>query len=621
MIHFSGELSLTCALLCAMLQSILPFIGYYKKNPYLIAFARPSSYGQLFFVILAYSLLTLGFVINDFSIQYIAANSHPTLPLIYQMTAPWGAHEGSILLWILILNLWTLIYSYKERNNEASALVIAFLGFISFSFLLFITFTSNPFTLAHAFFKAQDLNPLLQDPGFIIHPPMLYIGYVGLSVAFTMTQAALMTQRLDRQWAKSTRQFTIAAWCFLTGGIMLGSWWAYRVLGWGGFWFWDPVENASLLPWLSATALIHVLLLAEKRQTALSFAVFLSIISFALSLLGTFLVRSGILISAHTFASDPSRGVFLLMLFSLFVAMALFFYSKYTLSGNLKANANFSFLSKEMILLANSSFLIIAMLTILLGTLYPLIFDALHLESISVGAPYFNQSLLPIMFMMMSIMGFAAFCQWQKQSWQAIIKVSVNKILLSLICAAILLTNLNTEWQWLSFIILTLSGFILFCMISSLKKLPGMSIAHIGFACLIMGVTLSSLLSEEREVRLSPGSATHIGPYQFFFIDFKSIQGANYRGFQARFEVLKNTHFITYLYPEKRLYTVRDMIMTKVDIHPSIFRDLYLALGEPLEHEDWSVRIYYKPFIRFIWFGGILMIIGGLLALRQKYET
>ncbi|TAK72090.1 MAG: heme lyase CcmF/NrfE family subunit, partial [Gammaproteobacteria bacterium] len=400
---------------------------------------------------------------------------------------------------------------------------------------------------------------LLQDPGFVIHPPMLYTGYVGFSVAFAITQAALIRGKLDADWAQLTRRFALAAWCFLTFGIALGSWWAYRVLGWGGFWFWDPVENASLLPWLSGTALIHVLLLCERRGIAQGWAALLAIISFALSLLGTFLVRSGVLISAHTFANDPARGLFLLILLTLVVFAALTIYVIRVPIFVTKNPTPFSLFSRETALLLNSALLFIATLTVLLGTLYPLILDALHFGLISVGAPYFNTVMAPLAFIVLFFMGLASF-----------------------------------------------------------SRRTSMLIAHSGFAILILGILLSSHLNEEREVRIHPGNAVTVGPYQFFFLNTESADGSNYHGIRANFDVVKNNRHIAYLSPEKRIYTVREMVMTKVDIHPGIFRDLYIALGEPLNHDDWSVRLYYKPFIRFIWFGGALMMVGGIAAILQR---
>lgn len=620
MIRLFGEISLIFALILSLAQSVLPMWGHYRRNPYLLACARPCAFGQFAFIAMAYILLTIAFVTSDFSIAYVAENSHPSLPFIYRLTAVWGAHEGSILLWIFLLNIWTVVYSFIDEDS-ALPLVISILGIISFSFLCFLLLTSNPFLPALEPLNGRDLNPLLQDPGFVIHPPMLYTGYVGFSVAFAITLAALLRGTLNSAWAEVTRRFALAAWCFLTFGIALGSWWAYRVLGWGGFWFWDPVENASLLPWLSGTALIHVLVLAEKRDTAKSWAALLAIISFSLSLLGTFLVRSGVLVSAHTFANDPARGVFLLLLLAILMTAALVIYVIQIPKVSSNAAAPFSRFSKEMGLLFNSSLLIVAMLTILLGTLYPLILDALHLGTISVGAPYFNMVMAPLVFIVMAAMGLFVLCRWQQQSAKQLWQQSWKKIFFSIISALVLLWYFVGYIDITAMLSLSLSFWIILSIFGSLRILPGVSLAHIGFAIFVIGVMLSSALNQERQVRIQPGNAVSIGPYQFFFIDTQGTSGSNYRGIRASFEVLKNDHHVINMYPEKRIYTVREMVMTKVDIHPGIFRDLYIALGEPLDQNHWSVRIYYKPFIRWIWFGGMVMILGGIFAILRRKDV
>lgn len=623
MIRIFGELSLWLAAGFALLQTVVPLWGCWKNNPYAIAIARPAAWGQFFFVALAYALLTAAFITNDFSIGYVAANSHPTLAFMYRATAVWGAHEGSILLWILILALWTLIFSLQVKDsshNHFKPLALAILGLMSICFLAFLLFTSNPFLAAQYGQTAQDLNPLLQDPGFIIHPPMLYMGYVGFSTAFAITIASLLQGTLDRHWIRTAKQFAIAAWCFLTFGIMLGSWWAYRVLGWGGFWFWDPVENASLLPWLAGTALIHVLLLVEKRGTAKAWAALLAIICFSLSLLGTFLVRSGVLISAHTFASDPSRGVFLLLLLGLLLISALAIYLLRAPKAE-TSSAIFPLLSREMSLMVNSALLMIAMATILLGTIYPLLIDALHLGSVSVGAPYFNLVMLPLLFILMAAMGAGVLCHWQGQSWHEWWLPARKNALISLICAIVLTWYFTSHFSFIVISCLALSFWIILSVIPVFKLQPGMSLAHLGFAVLVIGIILSSTLNQEHEVRLKPGDIEQIGPYQFLLVDTSGIEGGNFRGVQAQFDVTKNTHHVTSLFPEKRIYTVRNMIMTKVDIHPGVFRDLYIALGEPLDDNYWSVRIYYKPFVRWIWFGGLLMMIGGIVAIATRRNS
>lgn len=616
MLILFGYLSLWSALVFACVQSFPVFVGFYRRNPYLLAAARPAALAQCAAILFAYILMTIAFVTSDFSIAYVGMNSHPLLPFMYRLTAVWGGHEGSILLWIVLLNVWTVAFSALNKKHVLMPLTTAVLGVINVCFLLFLIFTSNPFLPADHLLTGSDLNPLLQDPGFVIHPPMLYTGYVGFAVTFAITMAALLRGEINQSWAVLTRRYALAAWCFLTLGIMLGSWWAYRVLGWGGFWFWDPVENASLLPWLAGTALIHVLLVTERRDAAKIWSVLLALVTFALSLLGTFLVRSGVLVSAHTFANDPSRGVFLLLLLAIVLTLALgiFLVRMPMLAGKHQAPP-FHFVSRETGLLLNSGLLIIAMLTILLGTIYPLIIDALHMNAISVGAPYFNMVMTPLVFILMTFMGIGPLCQWQQQEVKPLLMKLGKQALYSLVAALVLLWGITGTLQPSALISLTLSLWIILSVVGAVRVKPGMVLAHSGFAVLIIGILLSSLLSQESEVRIKPGNAVKLGPYQFFFVDVKAANGSNYRGVRAQFEVLKDTRHITNMMPEKRIYFVRDMVMTKVDIHPSLFRDLYLALGEPLENDEWSVRLYYKPFIRWIWAGSLIMIIGGIISI------
>lgn len=615
MLAFFGSLFLWFALAFAMMQSIPPLVGYYRKNNYLLAFARPAAWGQFICVAGAYILLTTAFVVSDFSIAYVGMNSHPLLPLMYRLTAVWGGHEGSILLWILLINIWTMVFVTLQRKHVLMPLTTAVLGAINVCFLLFLVFTSNPFLPATTLLTGYDLNPLLQDPGFVIHPPMLYTGYVGFSVTFALTLAALLRGKLDESWAVITRTYALAAWCFLTFGITLGSWWAYRVLGWGGFWFWDPVENASLLPWLAGTALIHVLVMSEKRHAAIAWSALLALITFMLSLLGTFLVRSGVLVSAHTFANDPSRGMFLLLLLAFVLITSLIIYLARLNQLTSGKAVKFNFISRETGLLFNSGILFIAMLTVLLGTIYPLIVDALHMEAISVGAPYFNLVMAPLVFVLMFFMGIGPLCQWQEQNTTVLLKTLGRQAIISLITAIVLLWSVAHTLQLTALLSLFLSIWVMTSVLSAARVKPALACAHIGFAVLIIGILLSSTLNEERETRLNIGNSVTVGPYQFFLVDITGVKGSNYRGVQAIFDVMKNTRHITTLYPEKRIYFVRDMIMTKVDIHPGIFRDLYIALGEPLNNNTWSVRVYYKPFIRWIWAGSAIMILGGILSI------
>lgn len=615
MLSTFGMMMLWGALAFAFLQSVPTLIGYYRGNKYLLAAARPAAFAQFAFAGWAYVLLTIAFVNSDFSIAYVGMNSHPLLPLMYRLTAVWGGHEGSILLWILLVNIWTVIFSSLERNNILMPLTTAVLGLINLCFLLFLIFTSNPFLPAEQLLAGSDLNPLLQDPGFVIHPPMLYTGYVGFAVTFALTLAALIRGDINQKWAAVTRRYALASWCFLTFGIMLGSWWAYRVLGWGGFWFWDPVENASLLPWLAGTALIHVLIITKKSGAAKNWSALLALITFALSLLGTFLVRSGVLISAHTFASDPSRGVFLLLLLAIIFTASLAIYVWRLSLFTAEHAAPFHLLSRETGLLINSGLLMIAMLTILLGTVYPLIVDALHMDAISVGAPYFNMVMAPLVYLLMIFMGIGPLCQWQQQNGRALLIKTSKNSLFSLIAALALLWGITDSLQPAAVISLALSIFIILSVLPSFRFKAGMAFAHLGFAVMIIGILLSSLLNQELETKLKPGQSATLGPYQFFFVELSGVTGSNYRGVSATFDVMKQSRHITNMTPEKRIFFVRDMVMTKVDIHPGVFRDLYIALGEPLDDNAWSVRLYYKPFIRWIWTGGIIMIFGGILAI------
>lgn len=615
MLPLFGTLTLWLACAFAILQSIPTVLGHYRNNHYWLAMARPAALAQCVFVMLAYAFLTIAFLNSDFSMAYVGLNSHPLLPFMYRLTAVWGGHEGSILLWILLLNLWTVAFIQLQRRHPLMPLTTAVMGIINVCFLLFLIFTSNPFALAQQHLAGSDLNPLLQDPGFVIHPPMLYTGYAGFAVTFAITVAAMLRGEFNHGFAALSRRYALAAWCFLTLGITLGSWWAYRVLGWGGFWFWDPVENASLLPWLAGTAYIHVLIICERRNAVTAWAALLAIICFALSLLGTFLVRSGVLVSAHTFASDPSRGVFLLLLLAIILTASLILFIARLPLFSKSLLQSFEPLSRESSLLLNSGLLITAMLTILLGTLFPLIVDALHMEAISVGAPYFNMVMAPLIFVLMTFMGIGPLCQWQQQALRPLLIRLAKHAIYSLSIAVLLLWSIVGYITPAAVLSLTLSLWIIFSIVGFFRIKPGMAVAHLGFAIFIIGILLSSLLNTERETRLKPGNAVTVGPYQFFFVEINGIQGSNYRGIQATFDVMKKDKSVATLHPEKRIYFVRDMVMTKVAIDPGVFRDLYLALGEPFEDESWSVRVYYKPFIRWIWSGSFIMILGGILSI------
>lgn len=616
-----GQLSLVSALFFAGLQSLVPLWGLYRCNPYAIACARPALWGQVFCVFSAYVLLTIAFIQNDASLIYVAANSHPTLPLYYRIAAVWGAHEGSILLWIVLLSAWTLAFQVFHRCDKNFVPVLIVLGLLSSAFLLFSLLTSNPFLIATLLQEGNDLNPLLQDPGFMIHPPMLYTGYVGFAVGFAITLVALWRKQLDVQWARTTRYWVVAAWSFLTLGVTLGSWWAYRVLGWGGFWFWDPVENVSLLPWLSGTALLHVLLLAEKKQLGQRWAALLMIVTFLLSLLGIFLVRSGVLVSAHTFANDPARGVFLLALFAIVAIISSIIYLR-QVSSPVVAVPRLYGLSREVLLLLNSVLFAVAMLTVLIGTLYPLLIEVIGLGAISVGAPYFNLVMMPLAGIILLVMGVAPLVRWSAMSWVNLWQQVWWKIFLSILLA-VAISLVFGPFHSLTVLELGLACWVILSVMHVCRERAyfSMSLAHVGFAVLVIGVVLAGAYSQEREVRLKLGESATLGSYTFRLAETVGIAGSNFRGVQGRFVISKQGRVITELYPEKRIYLVRDMLMTKVAIHPGIFRDLYIAMGEPLSQDEWSIRLYYKPFIRWIWVGGGLMMLGGMMVLFRRKEA
>lgn len=614
-----GHLSLYSALGLALLQCLVPLHGYLRKNIYSLTLARPLTIIQSLLVANAFLLLIIAFITNDFSLAYVAQNSHPALPFFYRLTAVWGAHEGSFLLWIFLLNVWsiTICLTSKHWDKNLRAMTLAILGLMSFCFLLFLNCTSNPFALGTDTIP-RDLNPLLQDPGFFIHPPMLYAGYVGFSATFAITMAWLIsTPGKGSYWAAIVRPWVVAAWSFLTVGITLGSWWAYHVLGWGGFWFWDPVENASLLPWLAGAALLHLIIVVEKQQRFTGWAVILAILTFSLSILGTFLVRSGVLISVHSFATDPSRGLFLLILLAVITGLALVVYgwqSEKILPSPPYAKGETSIPSRENMLLLQSFLLFTAMATILLGTLYPLIMQATGLATLSVGPPYFNHVMYPLVVLCLLVMGLAPLSQWNKPIPQCR-KHTMRYGSLSATLAILLSLFFTQQWNTWVICNLTLVFWVILSVINF--RQVAMAFAHIGFAIMIMSIILSATFSKEREVRISTGESVALGPYIIKFIDVHGVDGPNYRGVQSDFALIHHNKLITHLQPEKRIYKVRDMVMTKVAIYPGVFHDLYIALGEPSSTENWSVRMYYKPFIRWVWLGGFCIALGGFLSLLQ----
>ena len=637
MIAELGHFSLILALAMAIIQSTFPIVGAATGNLTYMSLARPAARLQFLFVSISFGILVYSFLINDFSISYVANNSNTLLPWVYRFSAVWGAHEGSLLLWSLILSIWTIAVTFFSHRLPEYFLsrVIGVMGLVSIGFLLFMLFTSNPFERIFPVpLDGADLNPLLQDPGLIIHPPILYMGYVGFSVAFGFAIAALLGGNLDTTWARWSRPWTLLAWIFLTIGIALGSWWAYYELGWGGWWFWDPVENASFMPWLIGTALIHSLAATDKREIFKNWTILLAICAFALSLLGTFLVRSGVITSVHAFATDPTRGVFILALLAIFVGGSLVLYA--FRAPSTKSGGKFKLLSRETFLLFNSILFLVAMLTVLLGTIYPLIIEALNLGKLSVGAPYFNAVFVPIMAPVIIFLGLGVLTKWKQDDFSQLLKQLRNLLISSLfigICIGLIFFENNqlksiagiVAALWIS----TTTLYSLFVKIKNKKnKLAamriisrsfyGMLVAHIGFAVCIVGITITSQHSVDIHQRMKVGDIIEFSDYQFHLKDLKTVSGPNYEATEAIVDVTKDEDFITTLRSQKRIYTVRNMPMTEAGIDAGFTRDIYMALGEPLDNESWSVRLYHKPFVRWIWLGAILMAIGGLLAVLDK---
>ncbi|MBI4937590.1 MAG: heme lyase CcmF/NrfE family subunit [Nitrosomonadales bacterium] len=638
MIPEIGHFSLTLALLLALLQGILPIYGAARGNATLIGFARSAAMGQFIFVAIAFGCLTQAFLGNDFSVLYVAQHSNSQLPLQYRFAAVWGGHEGSLLLWAFLLTLWTVAVARfsKRLPDEMVARVIGTMGLVSVGFLLFMLFTSNPFErLLPPAMDGRDLNPLLQDPGLVFHPPLLYMGYVGFSVAFAFAIAALLGGRLDAAWARWSRPWTTVAWIFLTLGIAMGSWWAYYELGWGGWWFWDPVENASFMPWLVGTALIHSLAVTEKRGAFKNWTVLLAILAFSLSLLGTFLVRSGVLTSVHAFATDPRRGIFILAFLVAVIGGSLFLFAwrapKVGLGGG------FDLISRESLLLVNNVLLTVASAAVFLGTLYPLFMDALGFGKLSVGPPYFDTVFAPIMAIAAFLMGMGPFARWRQASGSEIVKQLAGWFAASVVHAVEVVAAFD-RWS-----VPIIGGVTLGCwsilstvaylvsrvrkagsagMLSRLSSVSrssyGMMIAHIGIGVFILGVTMVKGYEATSEVRMREGDTTTVAGYVFRFAGVKEVTGPNYRAARATIEVTHNGAKVTTLYPEKRIYNVQTMNMTESAIDSGLFRDLYVALGEAISMSEWIVRIQHKPLVDWIWFGCLFMALGGVLAVSDR---
>ncbi len=639
MIPEIGQFALIIALLLALTQATLPLIGASRGNRSWIALAAPAGQAQFIFVTIAICCLGYSFITNDFSVLNVATNSNSQLPLHYRLAATWGSHEGSLLLWTFMLSLWTVAVSLFSRNlpEEMVARVLSVMGIVSVGFLLFMLLTSNPFTrLFPVPFDGRDLNPLLQDPAMVAHPPMLYMGYVGFSVAFAFAIAALIGGRLDATWARWSRPWTTVAWMFLTCGIALGSFWAYYELGWGGWWFWDPVENASFMPWLVGTALIHSLAVTEKRGGFKSWTVLLAIAAFSLSLLGTFLVRSGVLTSVHAFATDPKRGIFILAFLVFVIGGSLLLYAWRAKQVGL--GGKFDVISRESLLLSNNVLLTVAAGSVLLGTLYPLIADALGIGKLSVGPPYFNLVFVPLMAPAMFLMGIGPIARWKKASLPDLVTRLRWAFVISVL-SAVALPFVFGQWKWLVSLGLMLAIWIVATILVNLwervrvtsgqlttwqkiraqtRSYYGMQVAHLGVAVFIVGVTMVTGYQSEQDVKMQRGDSVTAGGYQFQLSRVTDVTGPNYVAARAEIIVSRNGSEIERMYPEKRNYTASGSVMTETAIDNGLFRDLYVSLGEPVGSGAWSVRVYYKPFVGWIWGGALLMALGGGLALSDR---
>ncbi len=643
MIPEIGHFALILATLVALLLGTLPLIGAHRNNQAWIAVARPAATAMALLITFAFGCLMQAFIVNDFSVVYVAQHSNSLLPVEYRMAAVWGGHEGSLLLWMLMLAWWAFaVRVFSGDLPEAMvARVLGTLGLVAFGFLLFILFTSNPFNrLLPGAAEGRDLNPLLQDPGLIIHPPLLYMGYVGFSVAFAFAIAALLSGQLDAAWARWSRPWTTAAWIFLTLGIAMGSWWAYYELGWGGWWFWDPVENASFMPWLVGTALIHSLAVTEKRGSFKNWTVLLAISAFSLSLLGTFLVRSGVLTSVHAFATDPTRGIFILIFLVAVIGSSLALFAwrapKVGLGGR------FGLISRELMLLTNNVLLVVACATVLLGTLYPLLIDALGVGKISVGPPYFNAVFVPVMTPILFLMAAGPFARWKEASIPEILR-TLRWAFAAAVVVAIAVPLLYGHWSALTALgillsaWITLSGIINFVQrvqstraglsfVAAALKQPrsfvGMHLAHIGIAVFVVGVTMVMSFEQEKDIKMGPGDVVTVAGYSFTFNGVKAVEGPNYAAAQGDFDLAVDGKLLRKMTPEKRNYHSSAMPMTEAAIDAGLWRDVYVSLGEPIDRDkpegEWAVRVYYKPFVDWIWGGCVLMALGGLLALLDR---
>jgi cytochrome c-type biogenesis protein CcmF len=634
MIPELGSFAIIIALWFAMLQGFLPLLNYWQKdlasprNLLIVRLTKAAIIGQFSFLVFAMAMLIFSFIANDLTLIYVREHSHHLLPFIYRVGAAWGGHEGSLLLWCVILSGWTcafLCFRDSRLPEKTTANIHMILGMISCGFILFLFFTSNPFlrNFPQSFITGDDLTPVLQDPGLIFHPPMLYLGYVGFALTFAFAISALLEGKLDTIWAQACRPWLILPWACLSLGIVLGSWWAYRELGWGGWWFWDPVENASLLPWLAATALLHSLIVSDKRQAFQGWTILLAIITFTLSLLGTFLVRSGVLVSVHAFANDPTRGLFLLCYLAILICSAFIIYA--VRIKHFYRPPTFALLSRETFLLLNSVILLICVVTIVIGTLYPILLDALNADKISVGEPYFNTVFLPIILPLLFLMGVAPHVHWHEHPGLALIKKIYLPLILSFLSTALFPWVTGFDFHLLGSCGIFLGFWIIFSTCQYLYKQrqartnlsfmhASMVIAHVGIAIMALGVSINKTYSTERQLKIAPGESTNLAGYKFHFDQMSEILGSNYNSITSQFTVQKN-NFSQVLISQQRIYKSHEQTLSKPGILANMWRDLYLTLGNSLPDGSWSIRIYYKPCVRWIWFGGVLLLVGGLVGL------
>ncbi|AWT48780.1 heme lyase NrfEFG subunit NrfE [Psychrobacter sp. YP14] len=636
-----GYFALVASMVLALLQVVLPTFGIVRQQPHLQRLAPSLAWAQFVAVGLSFLALMAGFYYNDFTLVYVAQHSNSLLPWYYKLSATWGGHEGSLLLWVTILAGWSSMVAWFSRglplNMRARVLVI--LAAVQLMMLAMLIFTSSPFdrTLPNVPVDGADLNPLLQDPGLIFHPPMLYMGYVGMAVPFAFCMAALWAGRLDAVWTRWSRPWALAAWGFLTLGIALGSWWAYYELGWGGWWFWDPVENASLMPWLACTALIHSLAVTEKRGVFKAWTIMLSIFAFALSLLGTFLVRSGVITSVHSFAADPTRGLAILAILGVVIGSGLFVFA--VRGWRLTVESHYGLKSRETLLVINNIVILVATLVVLLGTLYPIIADSFNLGQVSVGPPYFNALFVPLAWLILLTMGMGSNLRWKQDKRPllgAATTILVSSALLAGIITYLITKSLNVQIIITGLLCLWVLGWMLYDIKEKTRNAPslgqglkrlkahywGMQIAHVGVLIVALGIGVTTALSVEKDVAMTVGDTVDVNDYHFTLVDFEQVRGKNYDATQAEIKVEKDGKFVTTLYPQKRDYVVSSMPMTEAGIQTTMLRDVYVALGEPINANEpegnWAVRVYVKPMIAWLWLGAIVMALGGIISMLDR---